>query len=115
MIPVQMRAGGAFVALAIVLFIFAATSFFRGQPVFSVTSQVACVLVAAVLFGANATFVRGQERTRGQVVSLAGAVALVAVGAVLPAQTLFVTQLHWLILWALTAVFCALILRRFAS
>ncbi|WP_291313588.1 hypothetical protein [Corynebacterium sp. UBA2622] len=114
MIPVQLRAGGAFLAIALVLLIYTALAFFRSEPTFAFTAQVITIIVAAAIFGANATFVRGQRHTRAQVGALAGAVALVIIGILLPATPLFVTQTFWLILWAVTGILCALILRRSA-
>ncbi|SDS05805.1 hypothetical protein [Corynebacterium timonense] len=115
MIPVQLRAGGAFLTIALVLVIYAAVWFFRGEPIFPITPQVLSIVAAAALFGANATFVRGQERSRGQVIALACAVLLVIVGVALPAVTIVATQTFWLVLWAAAAAACALILRRSAS
>lgn len=113
-VPVQLRAGGAFMAVALVLLIYAALAYLRGDATFGVTPQVLSIVAAAVIFGANATFVRGQERSRPQVVALALAVVLLVVGFLAPSAELFVTQPFWLILWAVTAAVCALILRRSA-
>ena len=88
MIPIQLRVGGAFLALAVVLVIYAAVAFFRGQAVFEITPQVLTIAAAALLFGANATFVRGQSRSRAQVVALVVAVGLVILGVLLPAATM---------------------------
>lgn len=115
MIPIQLRVGGAFLAIALVFVIYAAVWFFRGESAFTVTPQVLSIVAAAALFGANATFVRGQERSRGQVVALACAVLLVIVGVALPGWPLFTTETFWLVLWAVAAAACALILRRSAS
>ncbi|QPK82372.1 hypothetical protein G7Y29_05510 [Corynebacterium qintianiae] len=111
MIPIQLRVGGAFIALALVLVIYAAVAFFRGQGVFELTPQVLSILAAALIFGANATFVREQSRSRTQVLALAVAVALVVVGVLVPSTVLFLTQTYWLLLWAGAAILCALILR----
>ena len=115
MVPVPLRAGGAFLAIALVLLIYAALAFFRSEPAFAITPQVVTILVAAAIFGANATFVRGQTHSRVQVGALAAAVVLVVVGVLLPATTLFITQTFWLILWAVTGIMCALVLRRSAT
>ena len=115
MIPIQLRVGGAFLALAVVLVIYAAVAFFRGQAVFEITPQVLTIVAAALLFGANATFVRGQSRSRAQVVALVVAVGLVILGVLLPAETIFATPTYWLLLWAGAAVVCALILRQSAT
>ncbi|MEX3503996.1 hypothetical protein [Corynebacterium sp. LK2510] len=114
MVPVQLRVGGAFLALALVLVIYAAVSFFRGESVFEITPQVVTIFAAAAIFGANATFVRGQARSVAQVAVLAVAVALVVIGILLPSTAIALTQTYWLILWAVVATICALILRRSA-
>lgn len=115
MIPVQLRVGGAFVALALVFIIHAAMAFVRGEALFAFTPQVLSILAATAVFGANATFVRGQRRSRGQVVALAVAVLLVVAGVLAPRAELFVAPTYWLVLWACVAGVCALILRRSAS
>ena len=115
MIPIQLRVGGAFLALAVVLVIYAAVAFFRGQAVFEITPHVLTIAAAALLFGANATFVRGQSRSRAQVVALVVAVGLVILGVLLPAATILATPSYWLLLWAGAAVVCALILRQSAT
>lgn len=115
MIPLQLRVGGAFLALALVLVIYAVIAFLRGQAVFELTPQVLTILAAALIFGANATFVRDQDRSGSQVVALAVAVGLVVVGVLLPATAIAATPTYWLLLWASAAVVCALILRQSAS
>ncbi|SDL72074.1 hypothetical protein SAMN04488535_0550 [Corynebacterium mycetoides] len=115
MIPIQLRVGGAFIALALVLVIYAAVAFFRGEGVFEFTPRELAICLAALLFGANATFVRGQPRSRAQVLALAAAVVLVILGVLMPREAVFATQTYWLLLWAGGAVVCALILRQNAT
>ncbi|WKD57657.1 hypothetical protein CAPI_05535 [Corynebacterium capitovis DSM 44611] len=98
--------------LAVVFLLLAALAFFRGEHIVAITAREAVIAVAAAIFGANATFIKGQERTRGQVGLLGVAVALLACGAFLPRVVLFYAEPFWLILWAVVAAVCALILRR---
>lgn len=112
MVPVQLRAGGAFIALAVVLLLYAFVSVVKGEPLFAITPQFLCTVVAACLFGAFATTNKSVGASRTQLIVLGLAVILVGVGALLPNNALTVTQTYWLGLWGVGALLCALILRR---
>lgn len=114
MVPIQLRAGGAFVALALVLFLFAIVAFVRGEATYELTPQFGCTVVAACLFGAFATTDTSTGGSKKQLGALGAAVVLIAVGMFLPNTALTVAPTYWLALWAVGALFCALMLRRSA-
>ena len=114
MVPLQLRVGGAFMALALALFLFGFIAMLRGQALFDVTPQFLFTCLAAVIFGAFATTRRDQAGSRAQVIALAVAVALIGIGMILPSAAVAVTQTYWLALWGGGALLCALILRRSA-
>lgn len=112
MVPVQLRAGGAFMALALVLAIYAIVAFIRGQGVFTFTPSVLLVLVASAIFGSFATVSKTQQSSRTQVIALGTAVALIVASVFVPDVTVIRTETFWLLMWAAAAVVCALVLRR---
>ncbi|MCP1387067.1 hypothetical protein M5J20_02525 [Corynebacterium sp. TA-R-1] len=114
MVPIQLRAGGAFIALALVLFLFAFVAFLRGDTLYTITPQFICTAVAAVIFGSFATFNTAQGGSRKQLIALGAAVLLLGLGVLVPNTALAVTPTYWLGLWAVGALLCALILRRSA-
>ncbi|WIM68856.1 hypothetical protein QP027_05605 [Corynebacterium breve] len=114
MIPLQIRVGGAFMALALVLLIYAFITFLRGESTFTLTLSSLLVMIAAILLGAFATMRKDQPASRGQVIALIVAVILVIASVIVPAVTLTSTTPVWLVLYAGMAVLCALILRRSA-
>lgn len=114
MAPIQLRVGGAFIATAVVLFIFAFLSIMRGEAVFDITSRFVMIVAASVIFGAFATSDTSQPGSRKQLIALGIAVALLAIGMLLPNTVLTVAPTMWLVLWGVGALLCALILRRFS-
>lgn len=109
--PVQLRVGGAFMSLAVVLIVQAVVAFITGG-VFQVTVATVLVWVAALIFGAFATQRRDQPGSRSQVIALIVALVLIIFSVVLPTTVLTTTAAYWLALYAAVAVICALILRR---
>ncbi|WP_301924580.1 hypothetical protein [Corynebacterium glaucum] len=112
MVPIQLRAGGAFLALAAVLFIFAFLAFMRGEQVYALTPQFLLTVIAAIIFGAFATTDKTQAGSRKQVIALAIAVLLIGIGIIVPNTVLALTPTFWLAMWGVGALLCALILRR---
>jgi len=110
MVPIQLRAGGAFLALAVVLFIFAFLAFMRGEQVYELTPQFLLTVVAAIIFGAFATTDKTQAGSRKQVFALA--IAVLLIGIIVPNTVLTLTPTFWLAMWGVGALLCALILRR---
>lgn len=115
-IPLPIRAGAAFMALALVLVIFMVTSVLRDgwMADFEVTGRMLLIAAAAVILGAFATVRRDQAASRTQVIALAVAVGLIVVAMLIPATTIYVMGQYWLALYAVAALLCALILRRYA-
>ncbi|AGF72492.1 hypothetical protein [Corynebacterium halotolerans] len=113
-IPVALRVGGAFMALAIVLLVFTVVSvFLDGWMVpFVVTPSFLVILLAAVIFGAFATVRKDQAASRSQVIALIVAVALVILSRFLPATALYVMAQYWLPMYAVLAFLCGLVIRR---
>lgn len=114
MIPLQIRVGGAFMALALVLIIQAVIAFFSGGGTFTITLGSLFIWVGALLFGGFATMRRDQPASKLQVAALLVAVVLVLASVFLPTIELGVMATYWLALYAGLAVMCALILRRSA-
>lgn len=112
MVPVQLRVGGAFLGIALVLIIYSMLGFFGADATFVITPQVLTVLAAAALVGAFATTNTKSTGSRAQVYALLGAVVLIGLGVILPDTPLMVTTPVWLAAWAVAAGLCAVILRR---
>ena len=112
MVPIQLRAGGAFIALAVVLFLFAFLTLMRGEQTFDVTLRFALTCVASVIVGAFATTSTAVGGSKAQIIALVAAVALIALGMLVPQAALTVVPTVWLAMWGVGALLCALILRR---
>lgn len=112
MVPIQMRAGGAFIALAVVLVILAVIAFFTGNALFTFTPATVLICIAALLFGAFVVISPDGKGTRTRFAAQLLATLLIIVSLFIPDTALFVTQTYWLVLWAGAAVLCALVLRR---
>ena len=115
MVPVQLRVGGAFMGIALVLVLYAVLSLLRGDAAFSITPQVLSVIAAVAIVGAFATYNTKQEGSRTQVGALIAAVVLIGLGFIAPDTELMATTPFWLIGWALAAGLCAVVLRRSAG
>ena len=115
-IPLTIRAGGAFMALAITLALFLLLSILSDgfMAPFAVTPRFLLICVAAIIFGAFATVRKDQAASKAQVIALAVAVILVIISMLLPQQQIYVLSQGWLTLYAVGALVCALILRRAA-
>lgn len=113
-VPLALRVGGAFMALAVVLLVFTVVSIFLDgwMSPFVVTPSFLVILLAAVIFGAFATVRKDQAASRSQVISLIVAVVLVILSRFLPATPLYVMAQYWLPMYAVLAFLCALIIRR---
>ena len=85
-VPLALRAGGAFIALAVALAIFGIIAWLSdGWAVpFAITPAFLGICVAAVLFGAFATVNRAQKPSVAQVVALSIAVAFIIASQFLP-------------------------------
>ena len=115
MVPVQLRVGGAFMGIALVLVLYAVLALLRGDAAFPVTPQVLSIIVAVAIVGAFATYNTKQEGSRTQVGALIVAVVLIGLGFIAPDTELMATTPFWLIGWALAAGLCAVVLRRSAG
>ena len=116
MVPVQLRVGGAFMALAVVLIILAIKAFISGDSVFTFTPSDLMLCVAALLFGSFGAFTREERGSLTRVIALALTSVLILASVVTPkTTTVFTTETYWLLLWAGMAIICALILRRSAA
>ncbi|HCG45758.1 MULTISPECIES: hypothetical protein [Corynebacterium] len=113
-IPTTLRVGGAFMFLAFVLILLAVISVFRDgwQAPFTWTYGTLAIVAAALIAGAFATIRRDQRASKTQVIALAVAVVLVIAGRFAPSTVLVVMDQYWLLLYAVGAGLCALILRR---
>lgn len=113
-VPMALRVGGAFMALAVALLIFTVVAVFRDgwMSPFVVTPAFLVILLAAVILGAFATIRTDQAASRTQVIALVVAVALVILSRFLPDTDLYVMGQFWLAMYMVLAVLCALIIRR---
>ncbi|AHI22818.1 hypothetical protein B843_07165 [Corynebacterium vitaeruminis DSM 20294] len=113
-IPVAIRVGGAFMAIAVVLFIFTAIEIFtKGwMTPFEVNTRFLLIVVAAAVLGAFATVNRNQAPSAVQVGALAVALLLVVAGRFLPNPTLATWEQYWLPGYAVLALLCGLVIRR---
>ena len=115
MVPVQLRVGGAFLGIALVLVLYAVLALLRRDATFPITPQVLSVIAAVAIVGAFATYNTNQAGSRTQVGALLAAVVLIGLGFIAPGAELMVTTPFWLIGWALAAGLCAVVLRRSAA
>lgn len=115
-VPLAIRVGGAFMAVAVVLFIFLAIQMFTEgfMAPFSVNVRFLLIVAAGALLGAFATMNTNQKASVTQVVALCLALLLAVSGRFLPNPELTVWAQYWLATYALLALLCALILRRVA-
>ena len=103
MVPVQLRVGGAFMGIALVLVLYAVLALLRGDAAFPVTPQVLSVIAAVAIVGAFATYNTKQEGSRTQVGTLIVAVVLIGLGFIALDTRLMATTPFWLLGWALAA------------
>lgn len=113
-IPASIRAGGAFLALAVTLLILLFLAILNDgwMAPFAVTNRILMILVAAVIFGAFATQRTNQSFNRAQVIALVVAVVLLVVSMLIPQATVYTLAQYWVAMYAVLALMCALILRR---
>lgn len=114
MIPLQLRVGGAFIAVALVLVImtFVAVLTEGWMSPFVWTPARVALVVAALIIGAFATIRKDQRPSIAQVVALGGAVLIIIASRFLPTAQLAVMGQWWLLIYAGLALVCALALRR---
>ncbi|MDD7581671.1 hypothetical protein ACEE23_00425 [Corynebacterium sp. 32222D000AT] len=113
-IPLQLRVGGAFIAVALVLVIMTIVAVLTEgwmSPFVWTPARVALV-VAALIIGAFATIRKDQRPSITQVVALGGAVLIIIASRFLPSAELAVMGQWWLLIYAGLALVCALVLRR---
>ncbi|QMV85315.1 hypothetical protein HW450_00690 [Corynebacterium hindlerae] len=115
-LPVAIRFGGAFVAIAIVLAIFTFVAVVtEGFLVpFQVTPRFLLIVVAGALVGGFGMAAPGQPRSVWSVFALAVALLLVVGGRFIPNEPLYVMEQWWLPAYAIAALLCSLVLRRAA-
>ncbi|AKK05949.1 hypothetical protein CMUST_08120 [Corynebacterium mustelae] len=113
-IPVPIRVGGAFMAVAIVLAIFTAVEVITNgwMTPFEVTPRFLAIVIAGAVLGAFATINRNQKASIVQVVALTTALILVVGSRFLPHMVLMVWDQFWLPAYALLAFACSLAIRR---
>lgn len=113
-IPLQLRVGGAFMTVALVLVIMTIVAVLSEgwmSPFVWTPAHVALV-VAALIIGAFATIRKEQRPSVAQVVALGGAVVIIITSRFLPTVELAVMGQWWLLIYAGVALVCALVLRR---
>lgn len=113
-IPVGLRLGGAFIAIGVVLFIFAAIEVMRSgfMGFFTVDVRFIMIVVAAAVLGAFATINRNQEASKVQVVALVAAFVLAIGSRFVPNEPVTEIQHWWLIAYAGLAFLCGLVIRK---
>ncbi|MGD7001271.1 hypothetical protein [Corynebacterium halotolerans] len=113
-VPFPLRVGGAFMALALVLFIFFLMEIVSNgfNVPFAVTPRFLGIVLAAIILGAFATMSRNQESSRTQVIALIIAVLLVITSRFLPNGALTFLGQPWLLGYAVLALICSLVIRR---
>ena len=113
-VPAALRVGGAFIALAIALAIFAVVAVFADgwMAPFAVTPRFLAILVAAIILGAFATIRTDQAASRTQVIALVVAVGIVIFSRFIPNDAITTMAQYWLAMYAVFAFLCALIIRR---
>lgn len=112
--PVSIRVGGAFVAVAIVLGIFTFVAVVtQGWLVpFEVTPRFLLIVAAAAILGGFGMTTPGRPRSAWNVFALAVALLFVVGGRFIPNAPIHVMEQYWLPAYALLALLCGLILRR---
>ncbi|AWB81890.1 hypothetical protein C3B44_05580 [Corynebacterium yudongzhengii] len=113
-VPASVRAGGAFLALALTLMIMLGLAILQeGWNVpFEITNRRLLILVAVIILGAFATQRKDQAGSRTQVIALVVGVGLIVISMLIPQSTLYTLQQWWIALYAVMALLCALVLRR---
>lgn len=115
-VPLAIRAGGAFVAIALILFIFTfvavVTQGFLAP--FDVTPRFLLIVAAGALVGGFGMPAPGQPRSVWNVFALAVALILVVGGRFIPNSPLYVMEQWWLPAYGIAALLCGLVLRRAA-
>lgn len=115
-LPLPIRVGGAFVAIAIVLGIFTFVAVVtQGFLVpFEVTPRFLLIVLAGAILGAFGMTTPGAPRSAWNVFALFVALLLVVGGRFIPNAPIFVMQQWWLPAYAILALLCGLVLRRTA-
>lgn len=113
-IPVALRVGGAFIAIGVVLFIFAAIEVFRSGflSYFNVDVRFLMIIVAAAVLGAFATMNRNQQASKVQVIALVVAFLLAIGSRFVPNESITVIQQWWLMAYAGVSFLCGLAIRK---
>lgn len=113
-VPAGVRIGGAFVALGLVLLVFAAIELFTSGLLahFVITPGFLMILVAAIILGGFATTSKFEPSSKTQIISLSIAVVLVIASRLLPLVELYVVEQFWLSAWGVAALLCGLVIRR---
>ncbi|ANE04046.1 hypothetical protein [Corynebacterium crudilactis] len=113
-VPAGIRIGGAFVALGLVLLVFAAIALFSTGMLnnFVITPGFLLILVAAIILGAFATTSKYEPSSKTQIISLSIAVIMVIGSRLLPTVELYVVEQFWLSAWGVGALLCGLVIRR---
>ena len=113
-VPLALRVGGAFMALAVALLIFTVVAVFTDgwMAPYEVTPRFLVILVAAMILGAFATVRRDQAASRAQVIGLIVVVVLVGLTRLLPNEGIYVMAQYWLAMYAVAAFLAGLVIRR---
>ncbi|MDY5840345.1 MAG: hypothetical protein SPJ78_06485 [Corynebacterium camporealensis] len=113
-IPLALRVGGAFMALASVLFLFAVLSVFQDGwgALFEWTYSKLALCLAALILGGFATVSKNQSASKVQDIALVISVLLVIFSQFLSREALMIQEQYWVVMYAGAAVLCSLILRR---
>ncbi|ALC05877.1 hypothetical protein CDES_07320 [Corynebacterium deserti GIMN1.010] len=113
-VPAGIRIGGAFMALGLVLLVFAAIELFTSGLLrtFSITPGFLMILIAAIILGAFATTSKYEPSSKTQIISLSVAVLMVIGSRLLPNVELYVVEQFWLSAWGVAALLCGLVIRR---
>ena len=113
-VPVALRVGGAFMALALVLLLFGVLSLVSdGWMVpYGVSPRFLLIVAAAALAGAFVTTSTEHRGSPAQVTGLVAALALVIASRFVSAQAIGHMAQYWLFLYAVAALLCALVIRR---
>ncbi|MBF9012000.1 hypothetical protein NQ023_05585 [Corynebacterium phoceense] len=113
-VPVALRVGGAFMALALVLLLFGVLSLVSdGWMVpYGVSPRFLLIVAAAALAGAFVTTSTEHRGSPAQVIGLVAALALVIASRFVSAQAIGHMAQYWLFLYAVAALLCALVIRR---
>ena len=113
-VPLALRVGGAFMALAVALLVFTVVAVFSDgwMAPYVVTPRFLAILVAAMILGAFATIRRDQAASRTQVIAVIIALALVILTRFFPNEGIYVMAQYWLAMYAVAAFLSGLVIRR---